>query len=73
MPFIDDDEDVIYLNKLANTVTRSQLEEEDGPSIVETAEAYFRQENIIGSFVNRQPDCQTALMIALLILLIPLR
>ncbi len=55
MPFIDDDEDVIYLNKLANTVTRSQLEEEDGPSIVETAEAYFRQENIIGSFVNRQP------------------
>lgn len=54
MPFVDSDEDAIYLNKLANAVTR-QVREEDGPTILETAGAYWRQENIIGSFVNRQP------------------
>jgi hypothetical protein len=54
MPFVDSDEDAIYFNKLANAVTRS-VEEEDGPTILETAGAYWRQENIIGSFVNRQP------------------
>lgn len=54
MPFVDSDEDAIYLNKLANAVTR-QVREEDGPSILETAGAYWRQENIIGSFVNRKP------------------
>ena len=54
MPFVDSDEDAIYFNKLANAVTRP-VKEEDGPSILETAGAYWRQENIIGSFVNRQP------------------
>ena len=54
MPFVDSDEDAIYFNKLANAVTRP-IKEEDGPSILETAGAYWRQENIIGSFVNRQP------------------
>ena len=54
MPFVDSDEDAIYFNKLANAVTRP-IEEEDGPTILETAGAYWRQENIIGSFVNRQP------------------
>ena len=54
MPFVDSDEDAIYFNKLANAVTRP-VEEEDGPTILETAGAYWRQENIIGSFVNRQP------------------
>ncbi len=54
MPFVDSDEDAIYFNKLANAVTRP-VKEEDGPTILETAGAYWRQENIIGSFVNRQP------------------
>lgn len=54
MPFVDSDEDAIYFNKLANAVTRP-VEDEDGPTILETAGAYWRQENIIGSFVNRQP------------------
>ena len=55
MPFVDYDDDVIFFNKLENGITRAQLDEEDGPSIAETAKAYFRQENIIGSYVNRQP------------------
>ena len=53
MPFEDYDEDIIFFNKLSNAVTREQIEEE--PSVIETAGAYFRQENIIGSFVNRKP------------------
>jgi len=55
MPFVDDDEDAIYFYKLANAVTRP-VEVDDGPTILETAGAYFRQENIIGSYVNRQPN-----------------
>ena len=53
MPFEDYDEDIIFFNKLSNAVTREQIEDE--PSVIETAGAYFRQENIIGSFVNRKP------------------
>ncbi len=53
MPFEDYDEDIIFFNKLSNAVTREQIEDE--PSVIETAGAYFRQENIIGSFVSRKP------------------
>lgn len=51
MPFVDAPDDLILINKLTNL---AEAPEDDDPSLIEIASAFWRQENTIGSFVNQE-------------------